>query len=184
MTTRLFTLLFLICILVSTIPAQNLKPEVEHSKSTFTRNRTLFGYSAVVQKKLKPTFRNIFLNISHRESEFDKFGKSFKLEFAFEYGTNLVFGLDDTYISLLLLPYFKIGPEIRIMKNLFVGGNFGLAASFFSYLAAIPFSGVNTYYLVPLKKNFVIEFEAGFHKSFFIVNSPSAIYISAGIALD
>lgn len=166
-----------------TILAQDI-PVADLDNIGLTRSRLLFGYSGVIMKDAEPMFRNLFFNVNYRTSKFDQFTKAFRLNFASEVGLNGVMLREkDSFGSGSVIPYVKIGPEMSLGKNVFVGGSIGLAVAFIGYFGILPYAGINSYYLLPLNDDIFVEFEGGFHTSFVGENTPYMIYLASGIAI-
>jgi len=156
---------------------------LQENENKLSRSRILIGYSSVIQHKEKPNLKNIFMNVNYRFSNFNPFTKSFRVKWAFEVGLNGLSIQDKDLDGIAIIPYLKTGPEMSLIKNLFIGGSFGIAASVLGYFAVFPYAGINTYYLLPLDENIFLEFEAGYHTTFFLEKTPYLIYFSAGIAI-
>jgi hypothetical protein len=87
--------------------------------------------------------------------------------------------------DLYLLPYAKFGPEIRLSKNIFLGGSLGLVlVSYETSFFPFPFAGLNSFYLIELNKNLFIELEGGFHTTFSPGRLPYLVYFTAGLSLN
>lgn len=123
------------------------------------------------------------MNVNYRTSNLDQFSKAFKISFAFEVGFNGLNINDEGFHGVAFVPYIKAGPEMSLLKYLFLGGNVGIASSILGYFAIFPYGGVNCYYLLPMRKNLFVEFEFGYHTTFFLDKTPYLIYFSAGVAI-
>ncbi|HRN70861.1 MAG TPA: hypothetical protein PLS49_06810 [Candidatus Woesebacteria bacterium] len=156
---------------------------LRENENKLSRSRILFGYSSVIQHKEEPNLKNIFINVNHRFSNFNSFTKPFRVKWAFEVGVNGLNIKDEDIDGVAIIPYVKTGPEMSLSKNLFIGGSFGIAASVLSYFAIFPYAGVNTYYLLPVDDNIFLEFEVGYHTTFFLEKTPYLIYFSTGVAI-
>ena len=152
-------------------------------ENTLTRNRIQIGYSSIIREDDKPELKNVFLNLNHRSSKFNPYTKSFKINWALEPGINFLLIDDNDIKGLGVVPYGKVGPEMSLFKNMFIGGNVGIGASLFNYFFIYPFVGLNAYYLIPLDKNLFIELESGFHTSYVKHSQPYLIYIAGGISI-
>ncbi len=128
-------------------------------------------------------FMNMFFNVNYRTSEFDPFTKPFRVKWAFEIGVNGAFPIEHNLESGAIIPYAKTGPEMSLIKNLFIGGSLGLASTLPVYFAVVPFAGVNSYYLLPINRNLFVEFEFGYHTTFVVEKPPYLIYFASGIAI-
>ncbi len=146
------------------------------------RSRLLFGYTSLVMNE-EPMSANMFMNVNYRTSEFDPFTKPFKVKWALEAGLNGVFPIEHNFGSGVIIPYVKTGPEMSLMKNLFIGGSVGLAAVFYGYFGVAPYAGINSYYLLPLNRDLFVEFEFGCHSTFVAQNIPYLFYFATGIAI-
>lgn len=149
------------------------------------------GFVTVLSEERNFDIDYPFLNLSYRSSGFDKFSSSLKLKGAYEVGLNALLIADKTPASrnafaLFPLPYFKVGPELRLYRNIFLAANGGLAIiPFPASLGAIPFIGVNTFYLVRFGDSTCIEFETGFHMPIInFSNTAYLTYLTVGIAFD
>lgn len=171
--------LFLLIALFNPIIFSQDKPITgTENLNTLSRYRLLSGYSFIAPQD-EPSFNNLFVNINYRSSIFNKTTKPWKIGMAFEIGTNILISEKVLY-SIGILPYLKTGPEMKLTGNLFLGTSLGLAISIDGYPAVLHFAGLNSFYFIPLNKNLFLEFEAGFHTTFFA--KSVLVYIAAGIA--
>ncbi len=178
-------LLFILLLALLACPVSALANPAppDEDKIELNRSRLLFGYSSLVMSDEEPMFMNMFFNVNYRTSEFDPFTKPFKVKWAFEIGLNGVFPIEHNLEGGAIIPYAKTGPEMSLMKNLFIGGSFGLAAVFMGYFGIAPYAGINSYYLLPLNRNLFVEFEFGCHSTFVVEKTPYLIYFASGIAI-
>ncbi len=140
------------------------------------------GYVNLLKQNFDLRFNHYFLNINHRSSNFDETTSPFQVKFAFEPGVNFLFE-EEEYSKLGILPYMKFGPEMSLIKNMFIGVSAGLVGSvYYDYFVPLPFWGVNSFYLSPVSEHLNIEFEFGFHSSFFFSEPTYLMYFTVGIS--
>jgi len=188
---KYFSLIFLLIFIISGIgiPQTSSNP-VKDNSILLSRYRLSLGYVSLLSEDANFEFRHLFFNLSFRSSGFDKASSSFKIKLAFEPGINgLIIAEKDfyneLYFNLYFVPYAKFGPEVRLSKNIFLGGSFGLIlASYESSFFPLPFAGLNSFYLIELNENLFIELESGFHTTFSPGKLPYLIYITAGLSLN
>lgn len=145
------------------------------------RFRLNLGYSSILQESRIPQFTNVFINLNYRTSNFDPFTKPFNVNWAMETGVNIVpLGFDEGDLEgFFIIPYVKAGPEMNLLKQLYIGSSLGLAASIpFGFFT--PIVGLHTNYLYSLENNLYLEFELGFHTAIAAPEPPYAIYFSVG----
>ena len=101
----------------------------------------------------------LFLDLNYRFSNQDslKLQKNVAFSFSTQPGMNLFF--DD----FMILPYFKIGPELRLFKKIYWDAHIGVSFLFFSLNTPIPFYGSELGYIFNQSKDFSIELELGFN---------------------
>ena len=187
---KYFSLLFVLIILSSDIGiSQTDNIRVTNNSVRLSRFRLSAGYVSLLSVDEDFEFRHLFFNLSFRSSGFDKSSSPFKIKLAFEPGINGLIISEKDYneeqqFSIYFIPYAKFGPEMRLTKNLFLGGSLGFGlASFESAFALFPFFGLNGFYLFDLNDNLSIEFETGFHSTFSSNNVPYLIYFTIGLSL-
>lgn len=171
---------------------QTIYPQIGKDKSfLLSRFRISGGFVTVLSEEVTFEINHPFLNISYRSSDFDKFSSSFKLKGAYEVGLNALLIADKTpntrnAFSLYPLPYVKVGPELRLHKNLFLAVSGGLAFIYFaSSFGVIPFTGLNGFYLIRLGEKTCLEFESGFHAPLTSLNKlPFLTYFTVGLSFD
>jgi hypothetical protein len=135
-------------------------------------------------------FDHFFFNLSFRSSAFEVDSSSVKVGFSFEPGVNgliIAEKVDNNklFFDLYFVPYAKFGPEIRLDKNIFLGGSLGLVlVSYESSFFPFPFVGLNSFYLFGLNENLFIELEGGFHTTFSPGRLPYLVYFTAGLSLN
>ena len=163
----------------------NNTPDVER----LSRYRLSLGGVNLLIEDDNYEFRHFFFNVSFRSSGFSKESSSFKIKFAFEPGINglMIAERNSNNIldfDLFIIPYAKLGPEARVVKNLFMGISVGLIFPFLNErFGAYPFAGVNSYYLLDIGNSFHLEFETGFHTTFSGGSLPYFLYLTVGISL-
>ena len=181
---NLLYVIVLAAILVCPVSARETPSQTDNENIGLTRSRILFGYSGVYMHDEEPMFRNVFFNFNYRTSGFDQFSKPFRVKWTFEIGLNVATGIEkNNDYGGIIIPYAKTGPEMSLAKNIFIGGSMGLAAAVWAYFGVLPFAGVNSYYLLPVNNNLYVEFEFGFHTTFFSYKAPYLFYFSSGIAI-
>ena len=174
--------ILLFIVFISQLSAQD-DSIINDNSYLLSRSRILFGYSTLIQKDEKPELKNIFMNINYRTSGFDSFAKPFRIKWAFETGLSGLDLQDKDLQGIALLPYVKTGPEMSLLRNLFIGGSIGMASLVLNYFAVFLYGGINSYYLIPLNKTLFLEIELGYHTTFFLEKTPYLIYFSTGIGI-
>ncbi len=116
----------------------------------------------------------------------------------FNYRTNGAYWLDEPVSSgwfveggvnflAFFLPsaYAKLGPEIKLMNNLYLFGSLGLFFGYFYSLSVVPFGGASANYVFPISKSVAIEIEVGAHLPIvFVSNIFFFPYVTIGIAIN
>jgi predicted alpha/beta superfamily hydrolase len=100
----------------------------------------------------------IIFNLNFRNSQLDsiQLKSNVSLSFSTESGVNVY---PDAFF---ILPYFKIGPELRLYKNLYIDAHVGIGLTFsIGGFLPFPFWGTEAGYIFNLSKNHSLEFEIG-----------------------
>ena len=183
--------IFLLILIISNIGAsQTSGIQVDDKSILLSRYRLSFGYVDLLSEDDNYEFRHFFFNLSFRSSAFEVDSSSAKVGFAFEPGVNgliIAEKVDNNklFFDLYFVPYAKFGPEIRLGKNIFLGGSLGLVlVAYESSFFPLPFAGLNGFYLIELNKNLFIELESGFHTTFSPGKLPYLVYITIGLSLN
>lgn len=157
------------------------------SENTFARHRIFIGYVDLFPRYQDDENRALFFNYSYRTSPFNRSTEKVQMKFSFERGMNIVFQTQwekKWESTVLIIPYIKFGPEIYFGKNIFLSGNVGLAATLIYGIVALPFAGLNAFYLMDLSENTSLEFESGFHTFYGPEKAPFLFYFNVGISFN
>ena len=156
------------------IPTNNLKTERNINSKRFRLQLSAF---TINDDNEFDDFSNLLLNINFRDSQINlsDINNDFNISLSTETGINFLFN------TKLILPYAKIGPEIRYLKNIYADVHAGLgllfgynSAEYFT--AAFPFWGWELGYIVQFSKNHSLELEFGINGIYlpaFLYNSIS-----------
>lgn len=128
------------------------------------RNRIQLTISSFLDRDDFKVLLPYILNFNYRNSHIDRDieGKDFTLTISTEIGINLIADV------FTVVPYIKVGPEIRIAKMMYLdlhGGLGGIIAPSImeGLIAPFPFWGAETGYIIPVSENHSFEIECGFN---------------------
>lgn len=165
----------------SNIYPQIAEPSKQSGKDLLSRFRIINGVSGfTLAKNDSPAL--YYINVDYRTSSYSDSTNFFSLGFAAEPGINVVFSPENIK-DVFILPYAKVGPEISLFKNMYLGANVG----FVGFLSegtlgmVTPVYGVNYFYLINITEKSYIELETGFHSPF---QAPKSMffYVAAGFS--
>jgi hypothetical protein len=182
--------IFVLLLLISgSIFSQSNDKAFNESTNLLSRYRFSGGYVNLLLEDAGFEFRHPFFNLSFRSSGFEKASPSFQIKLSFEPGINgLIVNkkiLDDgTDLNIFFVPYAKFGPEMKLGRNVLLGGSLGLILITYEKFFPFPFLGLNSFYLIPMNEKLNIEIESGFHTTFSPENLPLLFYITAGVSFN
>lgn len=133
-----------------------INPERENILSKRFRIQT--GFASSLNSKSIRVNIPYFFNINFRNSNIDSAGLEKMVNFSFSNEVGMNIFIEEFFI----LPYVKLGPEIRINKYLYFDVHAGLSLTISSFgYYPIPFIGSEAGYIFPISKSNSIEFEVG-----------------------
>ncbi len=117
--------------------------EISHRE---TRARLVFGFNGYPEDEEKYYFLNLHSRI------FKKATSELQLDYAIEWGINFPY----------ILPYFKVGPELRVLKNIYLDAHAGIGI-FIVPAPSNPFGfwGAEIGYSLKISRKIAIDLETG-----------------------
>lgn len=136
----------------------------EYDNVLDNRNRIQLTISSFLDRDNFKVLLPYILNFNYRNSHIDRDieEKDFTLTISTEIGINLI---SDVFT---VVPYIKVGPELRIARMMYLdihGGLGGIIAPSImeGLIAPFPFWGAEAGYIIPASENHSFEIECGFN---------------------
>lgn len=165
----------------SNIHPQTTEPSKQSGKDLLSRFRIINGVTALSLAKNRYSSL-YYVNVNFRTSSFSDSTNFFSFGFSAEPGINVVFSSEDIR-DIFFLPYAKAGPEISLLKNMFLSANIGFVGFLTEGILGMvtPIYGVNYFHLINISEKSYIELETGFHSPF---QAPKSMffYFAAGFS--